>query len=93
MITTAELSVLRIEKNNAVLQSICPECKKKQEIAVPILGLMAYQRGAHIQNAFPKMTADERELLKTGICKECWDVLFKEPEDDRDPLDDMSYEG
>jgi hypothetical protein len=34
-----------------------------------------YQEGALIQNAFPNLTADEREFIMTGITPDEWDVL------------------
>ena len=36
----------------------------------------AWQAGAYIQNAFPNLSPDEREFLKTGITAEEWEVLF-----------------
>ena len=32
-----------------------------------------------IQTVFPKLTLDEREMLKTGFCPKCWDIIFDEP--------------
>ena len=38
--------------------------------------MAAYNRGALLQNAFPRQNAGEREFLKTGILPEHWDRLF-----------------
>jgi hypothetical protein len=38
--------------------------------------------GGLIQNCFPYLNSDERELLMTGIDSETWDAMFGEPEDD-----------
>ena len=35
-----------------------------------------YQAGELIQNAFPNISADEREFIKTGITKEEWEETF-----------------
>lgn len=35
-----------------------------------------YQKGTMIQDAFPTLSADEREFLLTGITPEEWDELF-----------------
>lgn len=43
--------------------------------------------GAKIQDAFPYMTPDERELLLTGIGPEEWDDLFADDEDDMTDAD------
>jgi hypothetical protein len=40
-----------------------------------------YQRwdaGELIQNAFPSLSADAREFIKTGISPEEWDAMFAE---------------
>ena len=40
-----------------------------------------YQRwldGALIQDAFPNLTASQREFIMTGVTDEEWDELFKE---------------
>lgn len=36
----------------------------------------AYEAGALIQDAFPNLTPDEREFIKTGITPEEWDAAF-----------------
>jgi hypothetical protein len=36
----------------------------------------AYAAGALIQNAFPNLSADDREFIKTGITAESWEAAF-----------------
>ncbi len=38
--------------------------------------ILNYQDGALIQDAFPRLNADEREFIKTGIIGEEWDFVF-----------------
>lgn len=38
--------------------------------------MAAYNRGALLQNAFPRQNAGEREFLKTGITPEKWEEIF-----------------
>jgi len=38
--------------------------------------VQAYMGGALIQDAFPQLTAGEREFIKTGITEEAWDEMF-----------------
>jgi hypothetical protein len=38
--------------------------------------LHAYANGALLQDAFPHLSADDREFIKSGITKEEWDELF-----------------
>lgn len=40
----------------------------------------AWKAGKMIQDAFPMLTADEREFVKTGITPAEWDTLFGEDE-------------
>ena len=36
----------------------------------------AYAAGALIQNAFPNLSADDREFIKTGITAESWEAML-----------------
>jgi hypothetical protein len=38
--------------------------------------VQAYMDGALIQDAFPQLTAGEREFIKTGITEEAWEEMF-----------------
>lgn len=42
----------------------------------------AWEAGALIQDAFPHLTAGEREFIMTGITDEEWDDLFSDTEDE-----------
>lgn len=59
----------------------CPRCHRASELKVDRAGHEAWQAGAHIQNAFPLMSADQREMLLTGTHPRCWDLMFAEPEE------------
>ena len=39
-------------------------------------GMNRRAQGAHIQDAFPNLTADQREFLMTGATPEEWDAIF-----------------
>lgn len=41
----------------------------------------AWERGVLIQDAFPTLTADEREFIKTGITPQEWADTFGSEED------------
>ncbi len=45
------------------------------------IDLAAYQDGAHIQDAFPYLTANQRELILTGMTDEMWEDAFGEDEE------------
>lgn len=55
----------------------CPFCGNVNSIEVDTAKFVAWQQGALIQNAFPDLTPDQREVIKTGICPKCWDDTFK----------------
>jgi hypothetical protein len=40
-----------------------------------------FMRGAKIQDAFPTLTAAQREVLMTGTHPACWDEMTRDPED------------
>jgi hypothetical protein len=63
-----------------VLETTCPFCGKKQMLVLEgnraiayKQGKESYERGMLMQNAFPFLTADEREFIMTGICHDCWE--------------------
>lgn len=62
----------------------------QREIDITPEQLLAYQNGelGHIQNAFPRLSAEDREFILTGTTPEEWDEMFPdEDEDDHDEMD------
>lgn len=57
----------------SILCGGCGECKI---LSAPAANWNAYWSGALVQNAFPDMSPDDRELLISGICGPCYDSLF-----------------
>jgi len=57
----------------------CIKCGKQTEFSIPTSlweGYQSWQSGsALIQEALPTLSVDERELLKTGIHVECWELV------------------
>jgi hypothetical protein len=51
---------------------------RSMELPITEAQIIAYQNGALIQNAFPNLTASEREFYKTGITDEEWDAMFED---------------
>lgn len=64
--------------SNIAIERPCPHCDKIQTVTVPHESYRAWQFGMKIQDAMPTVSADDREILITGICPTCWDELFKE---------------
>ena len=47
------------------------------EIAVTEEQLESYYAGELLQNAFPNLSAGDREFIKTGLTDEYWEEMFK----------------
>lgn len=58
----------------------CPWCGKENIVKVKEEDWKRYKNGELIQRAFPYLNGDEREMLITGICPECWNKEFDEEE-------------
>lgn len=60
----------------------CVVCGTRHTFILNRIDYEAWQTSTHIQNAFPDMSADEREILISGTCPECWDILWAPMEDE-----------
>ena len=64
---------------------VCPNCGKEYNPCPKCVGSTsgyeAYKNDALIQNAFPELPPEERELLISGICNDCWNEMFSDEED------------
>lgn len=54
----------------------CPMTGKKNTVFCGRRDFQQWIAGTVIQEAFPYLTADERELLVTGISSDGWDKLY-----------------
>lgn len=62
-----------------ILKAKCRTCKEVHELEVSQQGLVRYEKGrSYIQDCFPELTVDERELLISGTCGTCFDKMFGE---------------
>lgn len=59
-------------RNIKVKTQPCPFCGEPHYVMIDKQGLEEYKNGALIHRAFPYLTADERELLISGTCSDCW---------------------
>ena len=61
----------------------CPFCGRVTKIEnVPANGIFAWRGGALIQRAFPNMAIDDRECLVSGLCHDCQEYMFSEPDEE-----------
>ena len=54
----------------------CRVCGGSSTMTVSASGYEAWRKGAYVQDAFPEMLADEREMLISGTHPSCWDSLW-----------------
>lgn len=54
----------------------CRHCNKVFCVTFDTDDYVAWKKGELIQNAFPYLSADERELIKTQTCGNCWNKMF-----------------
>ena len=66
----------------AVMVPRCRVCGKLFYIAVLVDDLLKYHKGTLIQDAFPYLSADERELLISRTCPVCWNGIFSDEDED-----------
>lgn len=60
----------------------CPFCGKEYTFEVPAEGYYEYMMSALVQNAFPTISATEREHFVSGLCTECQEKIFGAEEDE-----------
>jgi hypothetical protein len=59
----------------------CAVCGKRSYVTVPRVGFDLWMAGAHIQDACPELSVEDRELLISGTCSACFDTLFAEEDE------------
>ena len=72
------------------IEKICPHCHKLQTLEVDDSQYYDWMAGKNIQRAFPNLSADQREILMSGICPECWEDIFGE-DDEEDIHEESEY--
>ena len=64
--------------DTVTLHKKCPFCGAITHVIVDSASLAQYNAGAYVQVAFANLSADKRELIKTGICLPCQKEVFGE---------------
>ena len=63
-----------------IIKTTCPVCGEEHYVECSKEGYEAFKNGECIQIALPELSTSEREMLVTGTCPRCWDLLF--PDED-----------
>lgn len=72
---------MKINRKEVTIITSCPFCGHTNEVAVNEMDYLDWQDGELAQHAFPYLSANEREMLISGICPTCWNEMFKEEEE------------
>ena len=64
------------ENDYACLEVACTCCDEAYLFGVALSGVQAWQNGAFVQDAFPELPKQYREMLISGTCPECWTNMF-----------------
>jgi hypothetical protein len=76
-----DAKVTMSEATEMTVHPTCPFCGDTTSVVVDAAGFVAWQSGELVQNALPNLSADDREVLISGICTDCWDKQFPADED------------
>jgi hypothetical protein len=64
--------------NTVIVEKRCFHCGKIARLEVPKSQFDAWRSGVLAQDAFPNLSAEEREMLISGTHPECWKEMFGE---------------
>jgi hypothetical protein len=74
--------VVQADDTNATVTGPCYSCGQPQTVTVSIEALARFRDGGFAQDVFPKLPAEQREFLISGICGTCWDEMFPDAEEE-----------
>lgn len=66
----------RINYKEVCVVTQCPFCGRGNEVEVNEADCWDWDDGMLVQDAFPYLSASEREMLITGCCPTCWNKMF-----------------
>lgn len=75
---------MKVNRKEVTVITACPFCGHANEVEVNEMDYLDWDDGMLAQDAFPYLSADEREMLISGICPTCWAKMFggEDEEDD-----------
>lgn len=68
--------MVKINYKEVCVVTQCPFCGRGNEVEVNEADYWDWDDGMMAQDAFPYLSAAEREMLISGICPKCWDKMF-----------------
>jgi len=73
---------MKINNHEVTVITRCPFCGRANEVEVNEMDYLDWQDSVLVQDAFPYLDANEREMLISGICPTCWARTFGGEGDD-----------
>lgn len=67
---------------NKIISKTCRGCDKTYDIEVEQEDFLKWQNGAFIQDAFPYLSVDDREMLISSFCGTCFNDMFPDMEEE-----------
>ena len=64
------------------LECVCNHCDYTENVLVREQDYNSWHNGGFAQDAFPYLTAEQRELMISNTCNDCWQEFFPSNEDD-----------
>jgi hypothetical protein len=64
------------------LEVACTCCDIVHLIGTSLTGYMSWRAGAFVQEAFPEVPKEYREMFISGTCPECWERMFGNDDDE-----------
>ena len=55
---------------------VCPFCERTSNIKINLEDYRKYLKGEFILNAFPYLSAQEREIIINGTCAQCQEKMY-----------------
>ena len=73
-----------MSERNYEMNVSCRMCKKTHTLKVRVEDYLTFDmpNRPHIQGIFPYLSPEERELLISGICPDCWNRMFGGEDDE-----------
>jgi hypothetical protein len=59
----------------------CVMCRREIAVSVRFEDLVRFHQGEKVQDAFPYLSRDQRELFLTQICGSCFETLEEDEEE------------
>lgn len=68
------------DQRMTLMRRECRECRELKTLRVRGKDCQEFNRPdrRHVQDIFPYLSANDRELLISGVCGECFDKMFGE---------------